>query len=246
MAEYFSKDYHGGDFVLFGATHLISLGLVAAVCLVIWLLRHRFTPNTRRAMRWGLFALIYLNEGSWHVWKLATGDWNANAMLPLWLCSLTAWTMPLLLIFRSRRYYEWVYPMGLIGASLALSTPDLMNYGFPHYRFIEFFALHGALIVAVIYMTVVEGFRPHWKALPWVLLVTNLYWLFCAWVNPLVGGNYLYTQGKLPTPSLLDVLGPYPWYLLAMEGLGILLYGLLYLPFALRDWTASRAVHVKA
>ena len=64
--------------------------------------------------------------------------------------------------------------------------------------------------------------------------------LFCAGVNRLIGSNYLYTQGKLPTPSLLDVLGPYPWYLLSMEGLGILLCLLLYLPFALQDWGTKR------
>jgi hypothetical integral membrane protein (TIGR02206 family) len=167
---------------------------------------------------------------------LMTGQWTIQGMLPFWLCSVTSWTMPLLLVLRSYRYYEWAYFMGIIGATLALLTPDLMIYGFPHYRFIEFFTLHGAILLAVVYMTVVEGFRPTWKSLPKVVIITNLYWLFCAWVNNLIGSNYLYTRGKLPTPSLLDVLGPYPWYLLSMEGLGILFCLLLYLPFAIKDW----------
>jgi len=66
-------------------------------------------------------------------------------------------------------------------------------------------------------------------------MITNIYWLFCAWVNSQIGSNYLYTHGKLPTPSLLDLLGPHPWYLLSMEALGIVLCMLLYLPFALKD-----------
>jgi hypothetical integral membrane protein (TIGR02206 family) len=156
-------------------------------------------------------------------------------MLPLWLCSVTSWTMPLLLVFRSRRYYEWAYFMGILGASMALLTPDLSIYGFPHFRFIEYFTLHGAIIAAVVYSTAVEGFRPTWASLARVLVIANLYWLFCAWVNNQIGSNYLYTRGKLPTPSLLDVLGPYPWYLLVMEILGIILCVGLYLPFALRD-----------
>jgi hypothetical integral membrane protein (TIGR02206 family) len=165
----------------------------------------------------------------------AIGDWSIKAMLPLWLCSATSWTMPLLLIWRNKKYYEWVYFMGSIGAAMALLTPDLMQYGFPHFRFIEFFTLHGALIVAIVYMTSVEGFRPTWKSLPRVIVITNVYWLFCALVNSQIGSNYLYTNGKLPAPSLLDLLGPYPWYLLSMEVLGIILCLLLYLPFAIKD-----------
>jgi len=152
------------------------------------------------------------------------------------LCSVTAWTMPLLLIFRSQRYFQWVYYMGLLGASMALLTPELLNYGFPSYRFIEFFTAHGAIIVAIVYSTVVERFRPQWRSLGPVILISNLYWLFCAGVNRLIGSNYLYTQGKLPSPTLLDILGPYPWYLATMEVLGILFCLLLYLPFAIRDW----------
>jgi hypothetical integral membrane protein (TIGR02206 family) len=90
-------------------------------------------------------------------------------------------------------------------------------------------------------MTAVEGFRPTWKALPRVILYTNLYWLFCAWVNNQIGSNYLYTRGKLPTPSLLDVLGPYPWYLLSMEALGIVLCILMYLPYAVSDWRRGKS-----
>jgi len=235
MPDLFARDYTGGAFVLFGTAHLIALGLVGLGCLVIWLARKRLSERARRIIPLGFAILIYLCEGSWQVWMLVTGQWTIQGMLPLWLCSVTSWTIPLLLIWRSYRYYEWAYFMGIIGAVMALSTPDLTIYGFPHFRFIEFLTLHGAIIVAVFYMTVVEGFRPTWKSIPRVVVIVNIYWLFCAWVNSQIGSNYLYTQGKLPTPSLLDVLGPYPWYLLAMEGLGILFCLLLYLPFAIRD-----------
>lgn len=235
MLDYFSRDYSGGAFVLFGPSHLIALGMVGLACLALVLLKDRFTPRGQKIMRWGMLAIIYLSESSWHVWMLATGQWTIQGMLPLWLCSVTSWTMPLLLVWRNKRYYEWAYFMGILGASMALLTPDLMNYGFPHYRFIEFLLLHGMVIIAVVYMTVVEGFRPTWRSLPRVFVLFNALWLFDAWVNYRIGSNYLYTAGKLPTPSLLDVLAPHPWYLLEMEGLGLIVCVLLYLPFALRD-----------
>ena len=242
MFDLFARDYHGAPFVLFGSDHLLALGLIGLICLSIWLFRRRFSKPVRKYIPWGLAALIYLCEGSWQVWMLLTGQWTIQGMLPLWLCSVTAWTIPLLLVWRSQRYYEWAYFMGILGAAMALSTPDLTIYGFPHFRFIEFLTLHGAIIVAVIYMTAVEEFRPTWKSLLRVTVMVNLYWLFCAWVNSRIGSNYLYTAGKLPTPSLLDVLGPYPWYLLAMEGLGLILCVLLYLPFAIKDWREKKPI----
>jgi hypothetical integral membrane protein (TIGR02206 family) len=235
ISDFFARDYTGGAFVLFGWDHLISLAIIVIICLAISHFRSRWTVPSQKTTRWGLLALIYLCEGSWQVWMWAIGSWTIQGMLPLWLCSVTSWSLPLLLIWRSWKYYQWVYFMGLIGAAMALLTPDLMQYGFPHFRFIEFFTLHGAIFIAIVYMTVVEGFRPTWKSLPWVIVITNIYWLFCTWVNRQIGSNYLYTQGKLPTPSLLDVLGPYPWYLLWMEVIGIALCLLLYLPFAIKD-----------
>ena len=236
MSELFSRDYTGGAFVLFGAQHITALALVGLACLGIVLLRSRFkTEQSRRAFRWGLLGLIYLCEGSWQVWMLATDQWTVQGMLPLWLCSVTSWTMPLLLVWRKQWYYEWAYFLGVIGALMALLTPDLTIYGFPHFRFIEFLTLHGAIIAAVVYMTAVEGFRPTWGGLGRVFVIGNLYWLLCAVVNNAIGSNYLYTRGKLPTASLLDALGPHPWYLLAMEGLAVLFCLLMYLPYALKD-----------
>ena len=112
MEPYFSKNYTGGAFELFGTTHLLVLAIIVIVCLVIISLRHQFNPSARRYTRWGLLTIIYLSETSWHIWKLAIGEWTIQGMLPLWLCSLTVWSMPLLLVFRNRFYYEWVYFMG--------------------------------------------------------------------------------------------------------------------------------------
>jgi len=235
ISDYFASDYSRGAFILFGRDHLISIVIIVIISLAVHRFRRRWNEPLKKVTRWGLLALIYGCESSWHLWMWAIGDWSIKAMLPLWLCSATSWTMPLLLIWRNKKYYEWVYYMGSIGAAMALLTPDLMQYGFPHFRFIEFFTLHGALIVAIVYMTSVEGFRPTWKSLPRVIVITNVYWLFCALVNSQIGSNYLYTNGKLPAPSLLDLLGPYPWYLLSMEVLGIILCLLLYLPFAIKD-----------
>jgi hypothetical integral membrane protein (TIGR02206 family) len=54
-------------------------------------------------------------------------------------------------------------------------------------------------------------------------------------VNWLLGSNYLFIAHKPDTPSLIDVLGPWPWYILSLEALALVLCLGLYLPYALRD-----------
>jgi uncharacterized membrane protein YwaF len=54
-------------------------------------------------------------------------------------------------------------------------------------------------------------------------------------VNLAIGSNYLFTIGKPETASLLDVLGPWPLYLLSMEAVGFVIFFILYLPFIIKD-----------
>jgi len=59
-------------------------------------------------------------------------------------------------------------------------------------------------------------------------------------VNQIIGSNYLFVARKPPGPTLLDVLPDWPWYILAIEAIGLFVFLILYAPFALRDWRARR------
>jgi uncharacterized membrane protein YwaF len=48
------------------------------------------------------------------------------------------------------------------------------------------------------------------------------------------------------TPSLIDLLGPWPWYILSLEAIGLVTCVILYLPFAIKDWLARRAIQPAA
>jgi hypothetical integral membrane protein (TIGR02206 family) len=59
-------------------------------------------------------------------------------------------------------------------------------------------------------------------------------------INWLIGSNYLFIAHKPATASLIDVLGPWPWYILSLEAIGLVLCLLLYLPYAIHDQRAAR------
>ena len=233
---YFARDYQGAPFVLFGASHLISLAIVLLINLSWRPLRSHLDEKARRTIRIVLTVILLGGESSWHVWMLATGQWIIRDMLPLWLCSLSVWISAFMLLKRSQLAYEFLYFMGILGGSLALLTPDMEIYGFPHYRFIEFLMVHGALVTAPLYMTIVEGMRPTWRSIGRIGLIMLPYLGFVTLINFRLGSNYLYTAGKLSTPSPLDLLSPWPFYIPEMVGLALLICVFLYLPFAVSDW----------
>jgi len=109
-----------------------------------------------------------------------------------------------------------------------------------HFRAVQTLIAHGTLIIVPIFMTTKEGFRPTWGSFVRVAIGTNLYLVVIHFINLAIGSNYLFTVGKPTTESLLDILGPWPVYLLSMEAIGFALFFLLYLPFMLKDLRVKR------
>ncbi len=235
MGQFFAKDWTGPAFQFLGAAHLTALGLIVA--LNLFLARFKGADETlRRRIAVGMAVVLWLNELGWHIWNLATGQWRLDSMLPLHVCSLLVWTGGLMLVTKNYNIYEFSYFLGIGGAMQALLTPDLGMYGYPHFRFFQTFISHGLIVTSAVYMTVVEGFRPTWKSILRVAVATNIYMVFVFFINLALGSNYMFINHKPPTASLLDMLPAWPVYLLYLEGIGLVMFLLLYLPFMIKDW----------
>lgn len=124
--------------------------------------------------------------------------------------------------------YFWV----LAGTSQALLTPDLA-YGFPHYESIFYWQIHGGLVLVILYAVFVYGMRPNLKDFKNAFIASLIYLVVIHGINILLGSNYAYTMHKPPGASMLDVMGPWPWYLLSGIGVSLILFTLLYIPFAI-------------
>jgi hypothetical integral membrane protein (TIGR02206 family) len=231
LSRYWEKEYRGAPFQFMGPAHIGALLAVLALNLSwLWV---RATPDEslRVVIRSVMAALIILNELTYHFWNWSTGQWNVKTMLPLHLCSLTVWLTPFMLWTRHQFLYEFCYFMGVGGAVQALLTPDAGRYGFPHIRFLTTYISHGILVSAPIYLSVVEGFRPTPFAIVNVAAVVIVFMLPVAVVNRRLGSNYMYIARRPDTPSLIDKLGPWPWYLPWLFVLGLITSAVLYLPF---------------
>lgn len=235
LAAYFEHEYPGPAFELFGAGHLAALAVIGAiVAFLLWGWRDPDHASRRRA-RALIAGIMILNEIGWHYWNVANAAWTLRDHLPLHATSLSIWGSIYVLLSRNIRVYEIIYFVGIAGAVQALITPSAGIYGLPHYRAFQTLISHGMIVVAMAYMTRIEGLRPTWSSIWKTMLAINIYLVIVTGINLLLGSNYMYTLAKPATASLFDLFGPWPWYLVAAEFIALLLFSLLYLPFAMAD-----------
>ncbi|QRG65617.1 TIGR02206 family membrane protein [Brevibacillus choshinensis] len=223
-------------FQLFSASHLISLLVFFALLGLLCVLRQKLrAPIVDPIARWSLAGVLALSEISFHWWHLAMGTWSLRESLPLQLCSVTLILSIFMLATSSYRLFEITFFAGIAGAGIALLTPELF-YPFPHFRFFHFFVAHEGIVLACLYMSWVKGYRPTFSSVWKSMLTLNALLLIALPVNRWTGGNYLFVSHKPQQAGLMDFLGPYPWYILSLEGVAFLFFTLLYLPF----WYGNR------
>lgn len=221
-------------FVLLGPTHLVTLAVILVVAVGLAYAARLLPTRDQHRLATALAALMVGSRlAGTAVYKVAFGVPLLD-QLPLHMCGILVFVSAWMLWRRSYATFEVVYFWTFGGTIQALVTPDL-PVGFPHPAFVTFFFTHGLLIVAALYATLTLGFRPRPVSILKALAALNLYALLVTPVNLALGTNYLYLMRKPSGPSLLDHLGPWPWYLLALEGIGLVVFALCYLPYALAD-----------
>ena len=161
---------------------------------------------------------------------------DLDNLIPLHLCDIASFLAAFALLTRHRTLAALTYFWGLAGTIQGVLTPAL-DIGFPHPVAWSFFIHHFAVIAAAIYLPVVDGWRaeaPLWKSPLKAFAWLNGYVAVALTANALLGTNFGFLARKPLNPSLLDHLGPHPGYILALEGIALLLFLLLVLPVRAR------------
>jgi len=232
MAGYFALEGLGEPFRFFSLPHLSVLCLVIVINMLIFLGRDRLKgEHTKRSISLWMAFLLLLSEILLRAWEAYNGIWSVQGSLPLHLCSVSLIMCIVMLVSREYSIFEITYFWGLGGASQALLTPDL-TYPFPHFVFFLFMGSHALIVTACLWMRFVEGYRPGFNSLLKSFAALNLYMLVIAAINTALESNYLYICQKPGNPSLLDYLGPWPWYILVLEAVAFAAFLLYYMPFA--------------
>lgn len=191
--------------------------------------------GTGRKIATGLLAVLNLSvyPVSLIAWWSLEGNKSIDNFLPFHLCDIAAITAGIALITKRRLPGALTYYWGLAATLQGLITPAL-TIGFPSGPFVMFFLHHFAVVTAALYLPLVEGWRPKlpvWRELLEIYGWSLAYLVFAMTVNRLLGSNFAFASRPPDNPSLIDQLGPWPWYLLSMQGIALVFFLGLSLPF---------------
>jgi hypothetical integral membrane protein (TIGR02206 family) len=220
---------------MFTPQHILPLVGIALLVLLLYRFKNSLRHDEwKNRIRFGLFTLLIVFEVLLYGWYFYFEQFSLEQSLPLQLCSISYILTIVILLFPFYRIYEFLYFAGAGGAIQALLTPAAILSGFPHFTYFYFFIGHGAIVWVALYMTWVHGYRPTWRSIWRVLLIMNGLLAVIIPVNWITGGNYLFVTEKPSGDTLLNYLGPWPWYLLSLEGVAVVIFIFMYLPFLLR------------
>lgn len=222
------------SFFPFCPSHWVILGLtVLALAFLIWL-RRTGSPWASNAERILAVALLI----NWPVSILAhflEGDLNLQNSLPFHLCDVSAMAGAIALVRHQRLAAEVVYFFGLAGTLNGLITPALLQ-DFPHPTFFSFFLGHSGVVIAAVHVVAGLQIMPSRGAPIRMLGYLVGYAAVMSPINWALATNYGFLCWKPPSPSLMDALGPWPWYVGSLALLALAFFTLLNVPFLIRRW----------
>jgi hypothetical integral membrane protein (TIGR02206 family) len=182
-----------------------------------------------------LALLIVLTEPSYWVQQVINHTWSARYDLPLQLSNASELVSAAALWWRTPFLVELTYFWGFGAVLQALATPDFPEH-FPDPAYFRFYVTHGGVLLAAVFLTIGLRIYPRPGAALRVFGATVGYAAVVGIVDIVTGGNYMYLRQKPVSGSLLNFMGPWPWYIASGLLLAVILLSILNAPF----WLARR------
>lgn len=220
-------------FQAYGVLHLLCVGIFLAVLAVLW----RWASAARSRGDVGSFgrpvgAVVFVSAAVSTLYEFTPGFYNKDISWPLNLCDL-AWFAAGVALFTRRPWARaLLYFWGIGLSSEALITPTL-KYGPVTFDFWSFWVCHIQIVAAALIDLVVFRFRPTWAMWRRVVGLSLAYGALVTPLNLWIGTNYGFTGREVPgTPTVLDVMGPWPERIFVLCAVVLSLFTLMAWPFA--------------
>ena len=213
---------------------LLTVGHVAPLAVIAVATAALVVAARRRPGAWlkVLAVVLVVDEVSWWIFMAGGGgtpDQRAQP-LPLQVCDMAIFFAAAALWTRQALLVEVTYFWALAGTIQALLTPDLPQ-PFPTYPYFQYYIAHGGVVAAALVLVVGLRIQPRPRAVVRVAGITIVYATTVGAVDVITGANYMFLRVKPPSPTLFDMLGPWPWYILSTAAVGVILFLILDAPF---------------
>jgi hypothetical integral membrane protein (TIGR02206 family) len=227
-------------FQAFSTQHQALMAVALLGCVVAALLGRRLARrdrSTEQLVRRRLAVALLAFTVPLQVLQLLPDDFDLGTSLPLQVCDLSWMLAAFALWTRHRGASVLLYFWASTLVVQAIVTPSLQQ-AFPDPRWWMFWGMHLASMWAMV-LLVSLGERPTWHGYRVAVAVTLGWVLTMIAFNAATGANYGYLNRKPSVSSPLDLLGPWPGYVVVEVVVIAAVWALLTLPWV-RGGAVSR------
>lgn len=203
------------DFATFGASHWVMLGVFVAGTVPAVALGRAVRDDPARRLRRSRTAAVVLVGFMVpaQAVDLLPGQFDFGTSLPIQLCDL-AWMATAVALWTHHRFpVALTYFWGLVLTTQGILTPAL-DSGFPSPKFVAFWGMHLLIVWAAVYLTFGLRLTVRWRDYATTVATTAVWAALVYAFDLATDTNYGFLVRK-PESSVLDHLGPWPWYVLA-------------------------------
>jgi hypothetical integral membrane protein (TIGR02206 family) len=223
--------FENNNFKIFSWEHFISVLIFTLVGIgLIWYGSGLTTEEKKRKLLLYFTFGIFLAQLGKVAILLSIGEFDITKDLPFHLCNVAPIILWLAYYLRSRVLWGVILLWIMAGTFQANFTPTL-HQSFPHFEWFRYWIIHVWLIISILYGVIVLGYRMKAFDILRSLLFLNVFAIIIYPINNLLGANYLFLVAKPESKTMFDLLGDWPWYILQLEFVALLLFSVLYLPF---------------
>lgn len=207
------------------------LFLVLSIVFVVIFRKKLRTWKYEKHFRYIITIIAIAAESIFRVWKYFTQEGTILTVnLPLHLCSITLALCWVLMLFEKRWAFKLAYFYS-IGAMISMFVADCGGFGIDHFRYYQYFFIHGYIVFTPIYFIAVHQYKIEFRDLIKSTLILIAIFLVVMPIDYFLGANYMYLMGKPPVASPLDMLGEWPNYIIGMTIVALCAFTLFYLPW---------------
>ena len=216
----------------FDRVHILTI-LICFLCFfLIPFFGKKLNTNKRRVASTSLIFIGLLQEVFDYGNRIYFSELNWFEDLPLHICNYVFYIGLMYMWTKKQFLFEIVYLLGLGAAFITILTPEFKMIN--TFEYILFFVAHALIVVFALWGIFIDGKIPRKGSVLKVYVFLSLMALPVGLISWITGGNYMFLMQR-PDVSNPIVFGEWPWYILNISFIGLLIMTIAYLPFKLTN-----------
>ena len=214
----------------FDSVHILTITICFMCFFLVPFFCKKLNTDKRRIVSTALICIGLLQEIFDYGNRIYFSELNWFEDLPLHICNYVFYIGLIYMWTKKQFLFEIIYLLGLGAALITILTPEFKMINTLEY--ILFFVAHALIVIYALWGVFIDGKIPRKGS------VLRVYAFLCFMALPvgliswITDGNYMFLMQR-PDVSNPIVFGEWPWYILNISFIGLLIMTIAYLPFKL-------------